>query len=115
MSRRAAVLGHPIGHSKSPALHLAAYARRGEDIGYSAIGVTEEGRPDFMATARGQQRGRRRSVTKPLKAAIVREVDEVRGVGRVVGVINTVVFERERESARRIGYSTDVFDIVNAL
>jgi len=35
MSRRAAVLGHPIGHSKSPALHLAAYA-----LGVGASGMT---------------------------------------------------------------------------
>ncbi len=32
MSLRAAVLGHPISHSKSPALHLAAYAKLGIDI-----------------------------------------------------------------------------------
>ncbi|MFJ5694672.1 shikimate dehydrogenase [Arthrobacter sp. NPDC093125] len=115
MNRRAAVLGHPISHSKSPALHLAAYARLGEDIGYSAIDVTEEGLPAFMATARGQEGWRGLSVTMPLKTAMVREVDEVRGVGRVLGVINTVVFEGEGESARRIGYNTDVTGIVNAL
>jgi len=115
MSRRAAVLGHPIGHSKSPALHLAAYARLGEDIGYSAIDVTEEGLPAFMATVRAQEGWRGLSVTMPLKTAMVREVDEVRGVGRVLGVINTVVFEGEGESARRIGYNTDVTGIVNAL
>ena len=38
MSLRAAVLGHPIGHSKSPALHLAAYARLGADIGLRCTG-----------------------------------------------------------------------------
>lgn len=115
MSLRAAVLGHPIGHSKSPALHLAAYARLGEDIGYSAIDVTEEGLHAFMETVRGQEGWRGLSVTMPLKTAMVREVDEVRGVARVLGVINTVVFEGEGESARRIGYNTDVAGIVNAL
>ncbi|GAA1258771.1 shikimate dehydrogenase [Arthrobacter pascens] len=115
MSRRAAVLGHPIGHSKSPALHLAAYAQLGEDIGYSAIDVTEESLPAFMASIRGEEGWRGLSVTMPLKKAMVREVDEVRGVARVLGVINTVVFDGEGGSGRRIGYNTDVAGIVNAL
>jgi shikimate dehydrogenase len=46
---------------------------------------------------------------------MVREVDEVRGVAQVLGVINTVVFEGAGESARRVGYNTDVAGIVNAL
>ena len=96
MSLRAAVLGHPIGHSKSPALHLAAYAQLGADIGYSAIDVTEESLPAFMGTRtsaapNGGWRGL--SVTMPLKTAMVAEVDEVRGVARALGVINTVAFE----------------------
>jgi shikimate dehydrogenase len=115
MSRRAAVLGHPIGHSKSPALHLAAYAELGEEIDYSAIDVTEESLPAFMASVRGDQRWCGLSVTMPLKKAMVREVDEIRGVARVLGVINTVVFDGEGASRRRIGYNTDVAGIVNAL
>ena len=42
MTLRAAVLGHPIGHSKSPALHRAAYAYLGVELAYSAIDVTED-------------------------------------------------------------------------
>lgn len=115
MSLRAAVLGHPIGHSKSPALHLAAYARLGADIGYSAIDVTEESLPAFMDSVRAEAGWRGLSVTMPLKKAMVSEVDEVRGVARVLGVINTVVFEGAGEATRRIGYNTDVAGIVNAL
>lgn len=115
MSRRAAVLGHPISHSKSPALHLAAYAELGEEIDYSAIDVTEESLPAFMASVRGEQGWCGLSVTMPLKKAMVREVDEVRGVARVLGVINTVVFDGEGAPRRRIGYNTDVAGIVNAL
>ena len=86
----------------------------GTDIGYTAIDVTEESLPAFMESVRAEPGWRGLSVTMPLKKAMVREVDEVRGVAQVLGVINTVVFEC-RESGRRVGYNTDVAGIVNAL
>ena len=51
----------------------------------------------------------------PLKTAMFSEVDEVRGVARILGVVNTVVFEADGPSIRRIGYNTDVTGIVNAV
>ena len=57
MTLRAAVLGHPISHSKSPALHRAAYAYLGAELAYSAIDVTEAQLPHFMATVREEVRG----------------------------------------------------------
>jgi shikimate dehydrogenase len=112
---RAAVLGHPISHSKSPALHRAAYARLGVDIEYTAIDVTVPDLPAFMETVRGESGWRGLSVTMPLKTAMVSEVDEVRGVAGILGVVNTVVFEANGTSVRRIGYNTDVAGIVNAV
>ena len=53
MTLRAAVLGHPISHSKSPALHRAAYAHLGVELDYSAIDVTEDALPAFMAAGPG--------------------------------------------------------------
>ena len=58
MTLRAAVLGHPISHSKSPALHRAAYAHLGVELDYSAIDVTEEALPAFMARVREDVRQR---------------------------------------------------------
>ena len=122
MTQRAAVLGHPIGHSKSPALHQAAYAFLGAGIAYTAIDVTEASLPEFMAgVRRGVQAGEGwcgLSVTMPLKSAMAGEVDEVRGVGRALGVINTVAIESAGSAgpgARLVGYNTDVAGIVNAL
>lgn len=123
MTFRAAVLGHPISHSKSPALHRAAYARLGVAMDYSAIDVTEDALPAFMARVREDvRRGegwRGLSVTMPLKSGMVREVDEVRGVARDLGVVNTVAFERPAGDStgpvRLVGYNTDVAGIVNAL
>ena len=93
MSLRAAVLGHPISHSKSPALHLAAYSQLGIGISYTAIDVTEELLPSLMGQIRDQPGWRGLSVTMPLKTAMLGQVDEVRGVARTLGVVNTVSFE----------------------
>ncbi|WAH97080.1 shikimate dehydrogenase [Arthrobacter sp. MMS18-M83] len=115
MSRRAAVLGHPISHSKSPALHRAAYAKLGLDIDYSAIDVTVERLPAFMAALEARDNWCGLSVTMPLKTAMVDEVDEVRGAGARLGVINTVAFEATEHGVRRIGHNTDVAGIVDAV
>jgi shikimate dehydrogenase len=126
MTLRAAVLGHPISHSKSPALHRAAYAHLGVALDYTAIDVTEDELPAFMARVREDVRQgeswRGLSVTMPLKAGMAREVDEVRGVARQLGVVNTVAFERPGPGdttgsgpTRLVGYNTDVAGIVNAL
>ncbi|MGP4032078.1 shikimate dehydrogenase [Pseudarthrobacter sp. 1C304] len=124
MTLRAAVLGHPISHSKSPALHRAAYARLGVTMEYTAIDVTEDALPAFMAGVRedvrqgGSWRGL--SVTMPLKTGMLKEVDEVRGVARALGVVNTVAVEPAMPgdstgASRLVGYNTDVAGIVNAL
>ncbi|MDQ0768994.1 shikimate dehydrogenase [Pseudarthrobacter defluvii] len=115
MSLRAAVLGHPISHSKSPALHLAAYGRLAAGISYTAIDVTEELLPSFMRQIRNQPGWRGLSVTMPLKTAILDEVDEVRGVAQTLGVVNTVTFEDSAGGLKTVGSNTDVTGIVNAL
>ncbi|MBT2531450.1 shikimate dehydrogenase [Arthrobacter sp. ISL-48] len=117
MRLRAAVLGHPISHSKSPALHLAAYGKLGIDISYTAVDVTAQALPDFMRDVRAKDGWRGLSVTMPLKTAMMSEVDEVRGVASVLRVVNTVAFEGDDASnaVRRIGYNTDVAGIVNAV
>lgn len=115
MSLRAAVLGHPISHSKSPALHLAAYGRLGVGISYTAIDVTEQLLPSLMRQIRDQPGWRGLSVTMPLKTAMLEQVDEVRGVAGILGVVNTVSFEEQGSGTRAIGSNTDVAGIVNAL
>jgi shikimate dehydrogenase len=47
--RRAAVIGHPIAHSRSPAMHAAAYAELGMDWEYVAVDVPPERLADFVA------------------------------------------------------------------
>jgi len=52
--RRLAVLGSPIAHSKSPALHRAAYERLGLEWEYTAIELDGAGRPRSVLTSAGE-------------------------------------------------------------
>ncbi|AJT42888.1 shikimate dehydrogenase [Psychromicrobium lacuslunae] len=109
---KAAVIGHPIAHSKSPALHRAAYRWLGVDIDYQAIDVSAGELPGLVQRLREQAGWRGLSVTMPHKAAIADLVDEVDPVAAKLGVLNTV---RVREDGALIGSNTDVAGIINAL
>ncbi|MEV0402268.1 shikimate dehydrogenase [Actinoallomurus sp. NPDC050550] len=103
---RAAVLGSPIAHSLSPALHRAAYAALGLDWTYEAIECREEDLPEELGRPWAGL-----SLTMPLKRAVLPLLDEVSRLARAVGGANTVVYE----GGRRLGYNTDVYGMVTAL
>lgn len=100
--RRAAVLGHPIAHSLSPALHRAAYAALGLSWDYVALDVTEDQLPDFLAHLGPEWVGL--SLTMPLKRAVVPLLDDADEVVRTVGAANTVLIQ----GTVRSGANTDV-------
>jgi hypothetical protein len=66
---RLAVLGSPIAHSQSPALHTAAYAALGLDWQYDAVEVTGATLADFVASRDASWRGL--SLTMPLKRDVL--------------------------------------------
>ncbi len=108
-SRRLAVLGSPIDHSRSPALHRAAYEALGLDWAYDAVDVSAEGLADFVAGLGPEWRGL--SLTMPLKQAVLPLLTEVDRVAEQTGGANTVLFEGEAVR----GFNTDVAGIVRAL
>jgi shikimate dehydrogenase len=107
---RAAVLGSPIAHSLSPALHRAAYAYLGLNWRYSRHEVDEAGLLDFFRGLDDSWRGL--SLTMPLKQAAIACVDDVSETARLVDAVNTVVFEPGGSS---FGDNTDVPGMVNGL
>lgn len=107
--RRCAVLGSPIAHSLSPALHRAAYAELGLDWRYDAYEVDEESLAGFVEGLGPQWRGL--SLTMPLKRAAISLCDEVSDLARTVSAVNTVVID---EAGRRSGSNTDVPGMVQA-
>lgn len=114
LTPRAAVLGHPIAHSKSPALHRAAYAALREPIRYDAFDLTEAQLPDFMRSVRADPTWCGLSVTMPLKTAMIPELDQLSGWAERLGVINTVTFA-VGDGPVLTGHNTDVAGIVNAV
>jgi shikimate dehydrogenase len=109
-SKVCAVIGHPIGHSLSPAIHNAAFAAIGLDYAYVAHDVLPERVPEAIAGMRALgYRGL--SVTIPHKVAALACADEVDATARAIGCINTIVND---EGCLR-GYNSDGRGALNAL
>jgi shikimate dehydrogenase len=107
---RCAVLGSPIEHSLSPALHNAAYRHLGlDDWEYGRFEVTESGLAAFLDSL--DERWRGLSLTMPLKYAALACVDELSELALRTEAVNTILLE----NGRRIGDNADVFGIVEAV
>jgi shikimate dehydrogenase len=88
--RRAAVLGSPIAHSRSPQLHLAAYRALGlHDWTYDRIECSAEELPGVVSGFGPEWVGV--SVTMPGKFAALRFADEHTARAEQVGSANTLV------------------------
>jgi shikimate dehydrogenase len=107
---KAAVLGSPIAHSLSPALHLAAYQALGlAGWTYERIECDEAGLPAVVAGCGPDWAGL--SLTMPLKQAVLSLLDRAGPLVAEVGAANTVVFD----AGRRHGHNTDVPGMITAL
>ncbi|NKY86962.1 shikimate dehydrogenase [Nocardia veterana] len=87
--RKAAVLGSPIAHSRSPQLHLAAYRALGLDWSYERIECTAEQLPALVDGLGAEWVGL--SVTMPGKVAALNHADERTERAVLVGSANTLV------------------------
>ncbi|WP_232006343.1 shikimate dehydrogenase [Mycobacterium sp. 852013-50091_SCH5140682] len=89
-ARKAAVLGSPIAHSRSPQLHLAAYRALGLPAWtYERIECTAEQLPTLVSGLGPEWVGL--SVTMPGKFAALRFADEHTERAQLVGSANTLV------------------------
>jgi shikimate dehydrogenase len=88
--RRCAVLGSPIAHSLSPALHAAAYRELRLPWRYDAYDTDEAGLKGFIDGLDEIWAGL--SLTMPLKRAVIPLCDEVSDLARRIEAVNTVIF-----------------------
>jgi len=104
-----AVIGNPVGHSLSPALHNAAFQTAGLNYVYVAFRVEDVA--GCLAGMRACEGFRGMSVTIPHKAAVIPHLDELEPIAAAVGSVNTVV----NENGRLIGSTTDGLGALHSL
>lgn len=109
--RRAAVIGHPIGQSKSPALHNRWIKAFGLDAEYLAIDGGDETRLRELVRSLPQEGYAGVNVTIPFKYLAHEISDELTDRARAVGAANLLIFR----DGKIIGDNTDVTGFTAAL
>lgn len=110
-TRPAGVVGWPIDHTLSPAMHNAAYAEMGLNWAYLPFAVPDQGAlMRFADMARGVPFVGF-NVTMPYKQAILELCDEVAMLAQMAGAVNTV----HCTEGRLIGYNTDSRGLLESL
>ena len=103
------VIGNPVEHSLSPAIHNAAFQKLGLNFVYLAFRVEAIGDAIKGLRALGNFRGA--SVTIPHKVAAVPFLDSIEPTARHIGAINTIV----AAGGTLAGYNTDATGALRAL
>lgn len=104
------LLGHPVAHSRSPAMHTRALEALGVDAVYLAFDVAPA---DLAAAVRGLRAigARGLNVTVPHKQAIVPLLDALDPAATRIGAVNTVC----EEEGRWVGRNTDAPGLARSL
>jgi len=104
------IIGDPVSHSLSPAMHNAAYAAARLPFVMGGSHVRPEALPDALKGMRALGiRGL--AVTMPHKVAIMELLDEIDPIATTIGAVNTVV----NDNGRLTGYNTDWLGILRPL
>ncbi len=113
MTDRYAVIGNPVGHSKSPRIHALFAKQTGQDISYEAIQAPAEGFAEtirtFIASKGGPVRGV--NVTVPFKEDAFRLATQRSARAEAAGAVNTLSFD----AGAIVGDNTDGAGLVRDL
>jgi len=107
---RVGLIGWPVGHSRSPAMHNAAFRHLGLNWEYMLLPV----HPNHVSEAVRGLRGlgfRGANVTVPHKLAVMDALDQIMPEAQVIGAVNTIV----NQDNRLIGHNTDGIGFLRAL
>ncbi|MEO0369240.1 MAG: shikimate dehydrogenase [Pseudomonadota bacterium] len=109
--KKFALLGDPLGHSLSPALHKAIYRQLEiDDASYRPIALSEDKLGGFFSGFRvGGFDGV--NVTIPHKAAVIPLLDEIDAKAKLINAVNCI----DRTSNRLTGYNTDMLGFAHSL
>lgn len=106
-TRLVAVLGYPLGHTLSPALHNAAFHAQGVNLRYVACPVPPGRLPAAIEGLRALGFAGA-NVTIPYKEAVVALLDGLTAEAGAVGAVNTIVAQETDGATRLLGDNTDV-------
>jgi shikimate dehydrogenase len=104
------IIGDPVAHSLSPAMHNAAY----EALGIPFVMAGAHVRVESLAAAIAGFKAlsfRGLSVTMPHKVSIIPLLDELDATAKEIGAVNTVVYS----DSKLTGYNTDWLGILHPL
>lgn len=104
------ILGYPVGHSLSPVMHNAAFAKNQMDYVYIPLPTA----PEELETAVRALKAWNFSganVTIPHKVAVMEYLDEVAEDARMIGAVNTITIR----DGRAIGTNTDGIGFIASL
>ncbi|MFH1031924.1 MAG: shikimate dehydrogenase, partial [Chloroflexota bacterium] len=104
------LIGNPVEHSMSPAMHNAAFKEMGLDYLYFPFRVKKE---DLGKAIEGMRalgiRGL--NVTIPHKVVVIEFLDELDGLAKKIGAVNTIV----NNDGKLKGYNTDASGFLQPL
>jgi shikimate dehydrogenase len=104
------LIGWPVAHSRSPAMHNAAFVALGLDWRYILLPTPLDQLAAVVARIRsGELQGA--NVTIPHKQAVMPFLDEIDPAAQTVGAVNTIV----KQAERLIGFNTDTLGFKRAL
>ncbi len=107
LARKYAVIGHPIHHSKSPAMHTAAFAQCGITATYEAIDIDPHA-ADSIITDMRNQGFNGINITIPYKETVLSQIDTIDTFAQRAGAVNTVLFDETGSH----GYNTDGYGFI---
>ncbi len=109
-TRLVILLGKPLGHSVSPAMHNSAFAELGMDYCYLPVEVTAE---DLATVFAGLKRMNLAggNVTVPHKIRIIELLDRLDPLAQSIGAVNTICLEQ----GQAVGYNTDGYGFLRSL
>ena len=102
------IIGNPVSHSMSPAIHNAAFSEKGLNNIYVPLKIADI--DSFMRECRNMD-FHGFSVTIPHKESVLPFLDDLDHTARKIGAINTIVYQNEK----LIGYNTDCMAAVMGL
>lgn len=105
------LLGYPVAHSVSPAMHNAAFRALGLDYVYIPWAVRPEDFPRSLEALRRMENFAGANVTIPHKEAALRAVGRLSPEASSIGAVNTIV----PQNGILVGHNTDARGFLTSL